>query len=58
MAELNNKDFQNQSEFDFHKLSEELFLLHNELRKNPKSFIEKLSQAEGFFKDKIFRHPN
>ena len=58
MAEVNNKEIQNPSEFDFQKLSEELFLLHNELRKNPKSFIEKLSQAENFFKDKIFRHPN
>ena len=57
MTEVNNKDNQNPKELNFHQLSEELFKLHNELRKNPQSFIEKLSKAESYFKDKIFRYP-
>ena len=58
MADINNKVDQNQSEIDYQQLSEELFKLHNELRKNPQSFIEKLSQAESYFKDKVFRYPS
>ena len=58
MADLNNKENQNPSEINFQHLSEELFKLHNELRKNPQSFIEKLSQAETYFKDRIFRYPS
>ena len=37
MTEVNNKDNQNPKELNFHQLSEELFKLHNELRKNPQS---------------------
>ena len=58
MSGLNNKENQNQKELNFQQLSEELFKLHNELRKNPKSFIEKLSKADSYFKDKIFRYPS
>ena len=58
MADINNKENPNPTEINFQKLSEELFKLQNQLRKNPQSFIEKLSQAESYFKDKIFRYPN
>ena len=58
MSGVNNKENQNQNELNFQQLSEELFKLHNELRKNPKSFIEKLSKADSYFKDKIFRYPS
>ena len=58
MSGVNNKENQNQKELNFQQLSEELFKLHNELRKNPKSFIEKLSKADSYFKDKIFRYPS
>ena len=46
------------NEVDFQQLAENIFQEHNNLRKDPKSYIEKLSKLESFFKDKIFRHPN
>ena len=45
-------------EIDFQQLAEEIFQEHNKLRKDPKSYIEKLTKAENYYKDKIFRHPN
>ena len=61
MSEANPKEGvqqKNAGDIDYQQLSEELFKLHNELRKNPKSFIDKLTKAESYFKDKIFRHPS
>ena len=61
MSEANPKEgVQKKSpgDIDYQQLSEELFKLHNELRKNPISFIDKLTKAESYFKDKIFRHPS
>ena len=61
MSEANPKEGvqqKNAGDIDYQQLSEELFKLHNELRKNPKSFIEKLSKADSYFKDKIFRYPS
>ena len=49
---------ENSNEIDFKQLSEELFKEHNNLRKNPQSYIEKLTKIENYYKDKIFRHPN
>ena len=48
----------NSNEIDLQKLSEEIFQEHNLLRKDPKSYIEKLTKAENYYKDKIFRHPS
>ena len=48
----------NSNEIDLKKLSEEIFQEHNLLRKDPKSYIEKLTKAENYYKDKIFRHPS
>ena len=56
MAETNAPEVQN--EIDYQQLAEELFQEHNNLRKDPKSYIEKLTKAESYYKDKIFRHPN
>ena len=56
MAESKPPEVQN--EIDYQQLAEELFQEHNNLRKDPKSYIEKLTKAENFYKDKIFRHPN
>ena len=56
MAESNAPEVQN--EIDYQQLAKELFKEHNNLRKNPKSYIEKLTKAENYYKDKIFRHPN
>jgi uncharacterized protein YkwD len=47
-----------QGEIDYTKLSEALFKEYNKLRKNPKSYVEKLTKAENYYKDKIFRYPN
>ena len=49
---------ENSNEIDFKQLSEELFKEHNNLRKNPQSYIEKLTKIENYYKDTIFRHPN
>ena len=49
---------ENSNEIDLKQLSEELFKEHNNLRKNPQSYIEKLTKIENYYKDKIFRHPN
>ena len=56
MTEINNQEVP--SEIDFQQLAEEIFQEHNKLRKDPKSYIEKLTKAENYYKDKIFRHPN
>ena len=56
MSDSNQQE--NTNEMDFKKLAEELFKEHNKLRKNPQSYIDKLTKAENFYKDKIFRHPN
>ena len=56
MAESNAPEVQN--EIDYQQLAKELFKEHNNLRKDPKSYIEKLTKAENYYKDKIFRHPN
>ena len=48
----------NSNEIDLQKLSEQIFQEHNLLRKDPKSYIEKLTKAENYYKDKIFRHPS
>ena len=56
MTEINNQEVPN--EIDFQQLAEEIFQEHNKLRKDPKSYIEKLTKAENYYKDKIFRHPN
>ena len=53
MTEVNNKDNQNPKELNFHQLSEELFKLHNELRKNPQSFIEKYQKLKVISKIKF-----
>ena len=42
---------------DLQQLSEELFKEHNNLRRDPKSYIEKLNNLENYYKDKIFRCP-
>ena len=49
---------ENSNEIDLKQLSEELFKEHNNLRKNPQSYIERLTKIENYYKDKIFRHPN
>ena len=56
MAESNSPEVQN--EIDYRQLAEELFQEHNNLRKDPQSYIEKLRKIENYYKDKIFRHPN
>ena len=56
MTEINNQEVP--SEIDFQQLAEEIFQEHNNLRKDAKSYIEKLTKAENYYKDKIFRHPN
>ena len=56
MAEANVPESSN--EIDLQQLAEELFQEHNKLRKNPQSYIEKLTKIENYYKDKIFRHPN
>ncbi len=56
MAEANVPETSN--EIDLQQLAEELFQEHNNLRKNPQSYIEKLTKNENYYKDKIFRHPN
>ena len=56
MAETKPPEASN--EIDLQQLSEELFQEHNNLRKNPQSYIEKLTKMENYYKDKIFRHPN
>ena len=56
MAESNAPEVQN--EIDYQQLAKELFKEHNNLRKDPKSYIEKLTKAENYYKYKIFRHPN
>ena len=56
MTEINNQE--TSKEIDFQQLAEEIFQEHNNLRKDPKSYIEKLTKAENYYKDKIFRHPN
>ena len=56
MTELNNQE--TTKEIDFQQLAEEIFQEHNNLRRDPKSYIEKLTKAENYYKDKIFRHPN
>ena len=56
MAESNSPEVQN--EIDYKQLAEELFQEHNNLRKDPQSYIEKLRKIENYYKDKIFRHPN
>ena len=56
MAESNPPEVQN--EIDYQQLAEEIFKEHNKLRKDPKSYIEKLTKSENYYKDKIFRHPN
>ena len=48
---------ENINEIDLQQLSEELFKEHNNLRRNPKSYIEKLNNLENYYKDKIFRCP-
>ena len=49
---------ENINEIDLQQLSEELFKEHNNLRRDPKSYIEKLNNLENYYKDKIFRCPN
>lgn len=56
MTEINNQEVPNDT--DYQQLAEEIFQEHNKLRKDPKSYIEKLTKAENYYKDKIFRHPN
>ena len=56
MAEAKTQDASN--ELDLKKLAEELLKEHNNLRKAPQSYIEKLTKLENFYKEKIFRHPN
>ena len=45
------------SEIDYGKIEEELFKLHNEIRKNPQSFIPKLKSVLTCFKNKIYHIP-
>ena len=56
MTEINNQEVP--KEIDYQQLAEDIFQEHNKLRKDPKSYIEKLTKAENYYKDKIFRHPN
>ena len=56
MSEINIQEAN--KEIDFQQLAEEIFKEHNNLRKDPKSYIDKLAKMESFYKDKIFRHPN
>lgn len=47
----------NEEPNQFEQLAKEIFEKINEVRKDPKSFIEKIEKNKSFFKDKIFRHP-
>lgn len=50
MADDNN-------DFDYSQLAQQILQEQNRVRTNPQSYIDKLKRAENFFKDKIFRHP-
>ena len=45
-------------EIDYEELEKQIFLLHNELRTNPKSFLSKLHSCLNHFKDKIYHKPD
>jgi len=42
---------------DYEKLEKEIFEKHNEIRKNPQSFIPKLKEQLKYFRDKVFHVP-
>jgi hypothetical protein len=44
-------------QIDYEDLEMQLFNLHNDLRKNPQSFIIKLKESLNYFRDKIFHPP-
>ena len=43
--------------FDYEELEKEIYLKHNELRRNPQSFIPKLKESLNHFRDKIYHKP-
>ena len=45
------------SDIDYENVESELFKLHNEIRKNPQSFIPKLKSVLTCFKNKIYHIP-
>ena len=45
------------SDIDYENIENELFTLHNEIRKNPQSFIPKLKSVLPCFKNKIYHIP-
>ena len=45
------------SNIDYEALEEQIFLKHNELRKNPQSFIPKLKESLKHFREKIYHKP-
>ena len=42
---------------DYDELENEIYQIHNELRKNPQSFIPKLKESLNHFRDKIYHKP-
>ena len=43
--------------FDYEELEKEIFKIHNQLRKNPESFIDKLKESLKHFREKIYHKP-
>ena len=43
--------------FNYEQLEKELLQVHNQLRRNPQSFIPKLRESLNHFRDKIYHKP-
>ena len=44
-------------QIDYIQLGKEIFKVHNALRKNPQSFIEKLKESKKHFRDLVYHKP-
>ena len=42
---------------DYVQLEKEIFQIHNQIRKNPQSFIPKLKESLNHFREKIYHKP-
>ena len=44
-------------QIDYNEIEEDIINAHNEIRRNPFSYITKLKEISNYFKDKIYHHP-
>ena len=42
---------------DYEELEKGIYKIHNQIRKNPKSYIQKLEESLNHFRDRIYHKP-